>query len=129
MSFRGHGPGTPEIALGAQQIATPWSGRAQRWVIRASTLQTLKLLVYQQLAQAVAERRLASRIHSLVNEDPDGAVVLAGRLDLDRIWPLIPKAAGMTYSVPGPPEMLDAYPYGLLSRRIDSTRVVMDARE
>jgi ferredoxin-NADP reductase len=90
---------------------------------------TPDLLVYQRLAREATERCRTFQAHYFAEAGVDGAVVQAGRLDLDTVWPLIPNPGGMTYYVSGPPEMLSAYRDGLAQRGVDSGHVAMDAWE
>lgn len=88
-----------------------------------------ELLIFQPLAEEAHKRCPSIHPVYMVEQGSEGTEFECGRINLDRVWQLIPEPLSVNYYLAGPPEMLKVLTQGLIQRNVSLSRILTDEWE
>ncbi len=87
------------------------------------------LLIYRQLVEEAARQCPNLHVHLLAEQEAADAGCLAGRIDTDILWKIVPDPLSQIYYLSGPPQMLQGLRQELAGCGVEADRIAIDAWE
>ena len=81
------------------------------------------------LVESAAQRCPGVHVRYFAEQDSDGTDCLPGKIEAETVFGSVPEPLSLTYYLAGPPQMLKAIAPALLSRGVNTDRVIIDAWE
>jgi len=87
-----------------------------------------KLLIYRPLVESAAKSNQKLHPYYFV-ESGSNSSSIPGRINLNKVWDIVPNPVEVSYYLSGPPTMLKTLSAGLTERALPTEQILMDAWE